>query len=198
MVFTNTPAFDVISGPGSLLSLGPVTPGVSSSDVWFTNVVTFQLTNGTMDVAFTIAGGESGFPYDVFATAALEYPITKSVWVWMGQGYPWNRYLLTNLPNAAFLIMGTPIYLNCGLTEAYELLVAKVNPDPDVQTDSAGVPYAWYAQNGLVPITDGLAKQDPDGDALPNWQEYLWGTKPNVSEGFGVWVSTPNGTTSIP
>ena len=57
--------------------------------------------------------------------------------------------------------MGMPLYLNCGLTEAYELLVAKVNPDPDVQTDSAGVPYAWYAENGLVPITDGSGQSRP-------------------------------------
>ena len=59
-----------------------------------------QLTNGTMDVAFTIAGGSSGLPYDVFATAAWSIRSPTSVWVWMGQGYPWNRYLLTNLPNA--------------------------------------------------------------------------------------------------
>ena len=81
--------------------------------------------------------------------------------------------------------------------DAYEWLVAKVRPDGD-QTDGSGVPYAWYAQNGMVPIVAGLATQDPDHDGLLNWQEYLWGTKPTVSEGFAMWVSSPGGVSGIP
>jgi len=56
------------------------------------------------------------------------------------------------------------------------------------------VPYAWYLQNGLSPSAGSL---DPDHDGLLNYQEYLYGTRPQVSEGFTVWVGIP-GTTSIP
>ena len=61
--------------------------------------------------------------------------------------------------------------------------------------DSYGVPYAWYSQNGLNPLS---ATQDPDLDGLLNYQEYLYGSNPDVSEGFGIWLGEPNGTTGIP
>jgi len=94
--------------------------------------------------------------------------------------------------------MGTPYDTSgYGLTDAYELLVAKINPNGP-QTDAYGVPYAWYAENGMIPITSGLATLDPDGDGLLNYQEYLYGTRPNVSEGFSIWIGSANGTTVIP
>jgi hypothetical protein len=168
--------------------------------VWITNLTAKAAGNGTnMNITFTIAGGAPNTPYDVFANPALSIGTNGGAWSWMGQGYACNIYTLSNVPSSTcFLILGTPwASSSYGLTDAYEWLVAKVNPS-GTQADTNGVPYAWYAQNGLVPITAGMATQDTDNDGLFNWQEYLWGSKPTVYEGFEIWVSTPNGTTSIP
>ena len=64
--------------------------------------------------------------------------------------------------------------------------------------DGYGTPAAWYWQHGLDPLAAGIATQDPDHDGLLNWQEYLWGADPQVSEGFSVWVSSPGGYSGIP
>jgi hypothetical protein len=196
------PAFDVITGPGDLglVSSGSGCPsGTNVYDVWITNFTAKAVSNEAMTVTFTIAGGSNQVPYDVFANSVLSFGTNGVPWAWMGQGYRCNTYLLTILSNSTcYLILGTPLDTSgLGLTDAYERLVAKVNPSGG-QTDSYGVPYAWYAQNGLVPITAGLATQDADQDGLLNWEEYMWGSKPTVPEGFSIWVSTPNGTTSIP
>jgi len=55
-----------------------------------------------------------------------------------------------------------------------------------VQNVADGVPYAWYIENGLA-VSSAL--QDPDQDGLLNYQEYFYGTRPQVSEGFTVWIS---------
>jgi parallel beta-helix repeat protein len=60
------------------------------------------------------------------------------------------------------------------------------------------VPAAWYTANGLNPSDPLVGIQDPDLDGLLNQQEYLYGTDPNVSQGFSIWVGAPDGTTSIP
>jgi hypothetical protein len=197
------PTYDAISGQGALQLVGSAstcTDGTSAYDVWLTNITAHAVANGTMNVTFTIEGGASGVPYDVFANSELSFGTNGLPWGWMGQGYQCNTYTLTNLLNtvsntACFLILGTPLDTSgFGLTDAYELLVEKVNPDGD-QMDGYGVPYAWYAENGL---SAGSATQDPDQDGLLNYQEYFYGTKPKVSEGFNIWISSPNGTTSIP
>ena len=195
------PVFNVISGQGNLQSLGSASgcwSGANPCQVWITNVTATAASNATMDVTFTIAGGQSGYWYDVFANSMLSFGSNGVPWAWMGQGSACSTYKLNVPSSTCFVILGTPLDSSgYGLTDAYESLVAKVSPN-GAQTDSYGVPYAWYAQNGLVPIMAGMAGADPDHDGLLNWQEYLWGTKPTVSEGFSIWVSTPNGTTSIP
>jgi len=155
--------------------------------------------SNNMSLTFTIEGGADGVPYDVFANSVLAFGSGTMAWAWMGQGYHCNTYTLTNLPNTAcFLILGTPQDTSgFGLTDAYEKLVMEVDPNGS-QTDSYGVPYAWYAEQGLNPFTASMGGQDPDQDGLLNYQEYQFGTRPLVSEGFTIWVSTPNGTTSIP
>ena len=142
---------------------------------------------------FTIAGGNPDLPYDVFANSVLN---PGNPWTWMGQGYPCNTYMLTNLPSTdCFLILGTPQDTSGdGLTDAYELLVLQISPNGP-QFDSYGVPYAWYAEYGLSLQS---ALQDPNMDALLNYQEYLYGPRPTVSEGFTIWLGTPNGETGIP
>ena len=195
--------FDVISGPGNLWSNGPAPgcwSGASAYQVWITNLTAKAAGNATnMNVTFTIAGGQAGYLYDVFANSVLSFGTNGVPWAWMGQGCACHIYTLSNVPSSTcFLILGTPLDTSgYGLTDAYEWLVAQVNPNNSSQADSYGVPYAWYALNGLVPVA-GKATQDPDFDGLLNCQEYMWGSKPTVPEGFGIWVSTPNGTTSIP
>jgi hypothetical protein len=65
-------------------------------------------------------------------------------------------------------------------------------------SDSYGVPWAWYVQNGFTSLTPGLGGQDANGDGLPNWQEYLWGSNPQAQNGFSVWVGSPSGALGIP
>lgn len=196
-----TPTFNVISGQGNLqwvTNASTCTYGSTPYQVWLTNIVTTTIGSGsnmTENVKFTIEGGWDGVPYDVYANAILDFSTnTNLAWAWMGQGYHCNTYMLTNLPvGVCFLILGTPQDTSgMGLTDAYELLVLKTNPYGS-QTDSYGVPYAWYAMNGLFP--QGAATADPDQDGLLNYQEYQYGTRPTVSEGFSIWVNT---TTSIP
>ena len=200
---TYTPTFDVITGQGGLQLVGPASTcsyGTNAYNVWITNVVATASGTGSnhMSLTFTIEGGADGASYDVFANSLLSFGINSTnVWAWMGQGYHCNTYTLTNLPvGTCFLILGTPQDTSgLGLTDAYEWLVAKVNPG-GTQTDANGVPYAWYAENDLTPITAGMGLQDPDLDGLPNYQEYLYGTRPSVSEGFSIWMV--NGTAVIP
>ena len=197
-----TPQYDVITGQGNLQWVGAASScsnGTSAYNVWITNVVVTMVgsgTNATMNLEFSIEGGSSGVPFDVFATSVLSFGTNGIPWAWEGQGYQCNTYLLTNLPSSTcFLILGTPQNTSgYGLTDAFELLVEKVNP-AGAQTDSSGVPYAWYAQFGLGAQS---AMQDPDLDGLLNYQEYLYGSKPTVPEGTTIWVGTPNGTSSIP
>jgi hypothetical protein len=193
------PTYDVISGIGGLQVVSTNSGCGTSTNVWITNmVVTASVsgTNVTRNVQFTIEGGLAGAPYDVFADPALGSGTNIPPWAWMGQGYQCNTYMITNLSNTTcFLILGTPQDTSgFGLTDAYEILVMGINPDGS-QTDSYGVPYAWYAENGLSAHS---ALQDPDQDGLLNYQEYLFGTKPTVPEGSAIWVSTPNGTSGIP
>jgi hypothetical protein len=197
--YTPIAGFNAISGQGNLLCNGYAAMCSYDTNIWISNVSAIHATNGTMSVTFTIQGGADGVPYDVFANSSLSGGTNGIPWAWMGQGYHCNTYTLANLSSSiCFLRLGTPQDTSgMGLTDAYEWLVLHISPYGS-QTDAYGVPYAWYAENGLVPITNGAAMQDPDQDGLLNYQEYQYGTKPQVSEGFTVWVSTPVGTTVIP
>jgi|ERR1019366_4974046 hypothetical protein len=200
---TSSPAytptsFDVIAGIGNLqlAATGNCGNYWNPNIVWFSDVTAWTTNGGTTTVKFTIEGGWTNYAYDVFATGAMQTPFTNAIWFWLGQGHPCNTYTV-NIDSAnAFLVLGTPQSTNgFGLTDAYESLVAKVSPNGP-QTNSYGVPYAWFAGSGLVPIMAGLGTNDPDLDGLLNYQEYLYGTRPQVNEGFSIW--TTGGYTSIP
>ena len=196
---TGTPIFDVISGSGSLISVGTSSNCTSSSSIWLTNVSATLATNGTMSVTFTIQGGSSSVLYDVFANAILgptNAPANK--WAWMGQGYTCNTYSITNLPVfSAYLLLGTPVDSDGdGLTDAYELLVSHTDPH-NAYSAGDGIPDGWKVLFGVSTTDLSVAGKDPDLDGLSNWQEYLWGTNPSHAEGLGIWIGSP-GVNGLP
>ena len=150
-----TPTYDAITGQGNLQFVGQASSCVTSSNVWITNVVVTAAANGRMSITFTIEGGSNGVPYDVFANSLLDFSSNSSVaWGWMGQGYQCNTYTLPGLPSGTvFLILGTPKDSDGdGLTDAYELLVSKTNPNnPD--TDGDGISDSDEVLNQTNPLT---------------------------------------------
>jgi hypothetical protein len=195
---TSSPSFygtiyAAITGAGNLqwvASAAECVSGTNQYQVWITNITATAAANGTMNVTFTIEGGQTNFFYDVFATANLAAPLSNGIWVWLGQGNPCNTYTVNIPGGAVFLLLGTPLDSNGdGVTDAYSKLVAQIDPNAPPQSDAYGVPYAWYVQNGLNPQSGG---QDPDRDGLLNYQEYLYGTKPQVNEGFSIWTTLGN------
>ena len=187
--------FNIISGAGYLQYLGGSADCVTSSNVWMTNV-SATVVSQPLTFNFSIAGGFYGWMYDVFATPALASSLTNGVWTWMGQGGTCSSYSIPGLPTsgAVLFILGTPLDTDGdGLTDAYERLVSHSDPNiPD--TDGNGMPDGWQVLHfGGVGTNPN---SDPDQDGLTNFKEYLYGTDPQLSEGFAIWVSVPNG--SIP
>jgi hypothetical protein len=187
---TNGSDADVITGPGYLQLVSSGT-GITSSNVWITNVVATATGSGTnrMTLQFTIQGGSNDVPYDVFANSVLSFGTNGVSWSWMGQGYHGNTYQLTNLPSTAcYLILGTPLDSDGdGLTDAYENLVSKTDPNV-YSSDGTGMSDGWeilyFGRTGVS------TSADADGDGLTNLQEYQM-----RSAGYNptVWDTNTNG-----
>jgi len=153
-----TPTFDAITGPGCLLAAGTNSSGcVNNTNVWITNV-TAAVTNGAVNLTFTIAGGTNGLAYDIFATPALAKPLTDGLWTWMGQGSPCVTYTIPGLTNSdVFLILGTPQDSDGdGLTDAYELLVSHTNPYV-ADSGGDGMLDGWKVLWGMNPLINNAA-----------------------------------------
>lgn len=175
------PVFNAVTGTGYLTDLGSAASCASNSLVWITNVVASFGVNGTMTVDFEIAGGVDGFQYDVFASSILLAASSTNRWAWMGQGPHCRRYRLTNLPStAAFLVLGTLQDSDGdGLTDAYEELVAKTDPN-NADSDGDGVLDGWEVVFHLDP-----KNLDSDGDGV-------------MDQSFKVYVTRPENGSQIP
>jgi hypothetical protein len=189
--------FNIVAGAGYLQYQGAGGSCFTSSNVWLTNVAT-TVASQPLTFNFDIAGGYPGAWYDLFAIPALGSGLTNSGWIWMGEGVTCSRYAVPNLPTSGnlFFILGTPQDSDGdGLTDAYERLVSHSDPNK-MDTDLNGMPDGWqvlhFNQTGNNPLGD------PDQDGLLNLKEYLYGTDPNVSEGFGIWISSVSAACSIP
>jgi hypothetical protein len=156
--------YEAITGIGSLQLIGSASScsnGTNAYNIWITNVVATASGSGSnnMSLTFTIEGGSNNVPYDVFANSVMSFGTNGIPWSWMGQGYQCNTYMLTNLPNTAcFLILGTPQdHDGDGLTDAYELLVSKTNPNV-YNTSGDGLSDAWDVLLGLNPLVNQVAQ----------------------------------------
>ena len=180
-----TPTYNAISGQGSLELLGSVacSNSVSPYLVWLTDVKATNFVNGTETVIFTIVGGQDGFFYDVFAASDLQLPIANAQWVWLGQGQHCNTYRITIPSRNAYLLLGTPKDSDLdGLTDAYELLIAKTNPY-NADSDGDGISDSDEILAGTNPLTSNtLWKLDSDNDGLPDAYESLVGLNSILAE----------------
>jgi hypothetical protein len=171
--------------------------GTNAYDVYMTNMTYAFISGQGNTFTFTISGGLPGYSYDVFATTnPLIAGIGKSSWTWLGRGTNCGIYFVTNQPNnPSFYMLGTPLLATNGggLTVAYENLIST-----NYSSDGFGTPNGWYLSEGINPQISGVGTNDPDGDGLLNWQEYLYGSNPEVSEGFAIWVAEPSITSGIP
>ena len=150
-----TSGYNAITGVGYLQLVGTATPvyGTNALQVWITNITATAAGGGTMNVRFTIQGGQPGYYYDVFVTGALESPISSGVWFWMGQGVSGGIYNLPITSGTAFIILGTPLDSDGdGLTDAYEMLVSKTNPKI-ADTSGDGLSDSDKVLLGLDPLT---------------------------------------------
>ena len=85
-----TPTFKAVTGAGYLTTNrydSGLTSYLNNTNVWITNIVAKPMTNGTVNLTFSIAGGSEGVPYDIFANASLNPSDAAFQWAWMGQGY---------------------------------------------------------------------------------------------------------------
>lgn len=179
---TNAVTPDVITGAGYLQWDGAVTPIYSTNayQVWITNITATAAGSGTENVTFTIQGGQAGYYYDVFATGALQSPITNAIWFWMGQGNSGNTYTLPITSTNAFIILGTPFDSDGdGLTDAYELLVSHTDPH-NAYSNLDGILDGWEILLGLNPQTSNLttpSERSNYGYTLADWLNGVSGIK---------------------
>lgn len=181
---SSSPTPDVITGQGDLLILMPnVNPCISTTtnNVWFTNVTAVAAADGTMGITFTIEGGLPNVPYDVFANSVLSFGTNGLPWAWMGQGYQCNTYMLTNLPNTScFLILGGPQDTDGdGLTDAYELLVSKTDPN-NAYSNLDGISDGWEILLGLNPTVSNFispSERSNYGYTPADWLNTVSGVK---------------------
>jgi hypothetical protein len=172
------PVYEAITGIGSLQLNGAASTTITSSNVWMTNlVVTASGSGANLNFSFTIEGGSNGVPYDVFANSVLSFGTNGIPWAWMGQGYHGTNYTLT-IPTTnmtCFFILGGPQDTDGdGLTDAYELLVSKSNPDV-ANTSGDGLSDAWDVLLGLSPLVNQNAQPSTRLNYSYNLTDWLTG-----------------------
>ena len=112
----------------------------------------------------TIGGGTNGAVYDVFRTTAIGADsLTNWPWVWLTNAYACDTVTVSNEPDGAFYILGTPLDSDSdGLTDAFELLISHSDPTTGYTRGDGISDLTAYLQGrnprvpGSVPDTNGV------------------------------------------
>jgi len=145
-------------------------------------------------VIFDIQGGSAGLLYDIFTTAnLLGTNISNSQWTWVERGPTCNTYQYTNQPGSqAFYVVGTQRDTDCdGLTDAFELLVAKSDPlvgENRVQTENAITGTTNWMLFNPVSITYSHGWPTNNADIIPEIEGFASATSVNVSNAVDLYV----------
>ncbi len=145
-------------GVQMLRLVGGTSECFTNSRLYITNTVAVFSTNTGWTVQFDVQGTNS--PADIFTTTnLLGNNITNSQWIWLERGPSCSTYQYTNQSSSqSFFILGTMLDSDGdGLTDAYEKLVSKTNPNnPD--TDGDGLSDGWEISHGMNPLIDESAQ----------------------------------------
>ena len=149
----------------------------SAYDVWVANIVVWPGDQGGWNTALGIGGGTNGALYDVFRTTAISADsITNWPWVWLTNAYACDTVTLTNEPDGAFYILGTPL-----------------------DSNADGIPDAYAAL-----IHDGLGP-DSNGNGVPDWLEIVMGYNPRQTNslgksqpGYSLFLAQPRNSSQLP
>jgi Bacterial TSP3 repeat/Concanavalin A-like lectin/glucanases superfamily len=151
--FQASPTLDAVTGQGNLQLAGVTnsTGCIENNSVWLTNVIASVVnSNQTVNFTFSIAGGADGVLYDVFANSVPSMGNSTVPWVWEGQGYHCNTYMLTNFPlGTVFCVLGSTTIDsdNDGLPDAFEKLIGSNPNSPSTASDGLSDLYKY--QHGL-------------------------------------------------
>jgi hypothetical protein len=146
-------------------------------DVWLANIAVWPDDQGGWYTSLAIGGGTNGAVYDVFRTTAMGADsLTNWPWVWLTNAYACDTVTLTNEPEGAFYILGTPL-----------------------DSDGDGIPDAYSAL-----VHDGLGP-DSNGNGVPDWLEAVMGYNPRQTNGLGhsqsgysIFLAQPRNSSQLP
>jgi hypothetical protein len=139
-------------------------------EVWVANMVVWPGEESGWNTALAIGGGTNGALYDVFRTSALSTDsVTNWAWVWLTNAYACDTVTLTEEPEGAFYLLGTPRDSDeDGLPDAFEWLISHSDPNT-IYTRGDGIDDRTAYLQGRNPRVPGSS---PDTGGVIHLQVY--------------------------
>lgn len=145
---------------------------------------TFTLWNEAAQNMRLVAPSEWAYVAELAATSRVEFKfVANNSWGAANWGDQSPSNYLAPLTSIG-TTNGANIILSNVIAAAYTFqfndtsLVYRVGLSSTMDSDGDGMDDAWERYFGLDPLSSDDAQWDPDGDAVPNYSEYIAGTRP--------------------